>query len=59
MSRHDMTQMASITCAGCTFSYDETAGLKQLYRRRDVNPLTVLERMYAGSHALAGGGKHG
>jgi hypothetical protein len=28
-------------------SYDETAGLKQLYRRRKVEPLSVLERVYA------------
>jgi Protein of unknown function (DUF4007) len=28
-------------------SYDETAGLKQLYRRRKVEPLAVLERAYA------------
>lgn len=25
MSAHDMTTMPSVTCAGCTFSYDETA----------------------------------
>lgn len=28
-------------------SYDETAGLKQLYRRRPVEPLAVLEGAYA------------
>jgi Protein of unknown function (DUF4007) len=40
-------------------SYGETAGLKQLYRRRAVDPLKVLERMYAGSHALVGGAARG
>jgi hypothetical protein len=40
---------------GRAVSYSETAGLKQLYRRRRIDPINVLEKLYAGSHALAGG----
>jgi hypothetical protein len=32
---------------GGAVSYDETAGLKQLYRRRAVEPLALLERTYS------------
>lgn len=40
-------------------SYGETAGLKQLYRRREVSPLAILEKTYAASRAFAGGASRG
>jgi hypothetical protein len=42
---------------GRKVTYGETAGLKQLYRRREVAPLDVLEKTYAASHAPAGGSR--
>lgn len=39
--------------------YGETAGLKQLYRKKDVSPFDLLEKTYAGSRATAGGAKRG
>jgi hypothetical protein len=39
--------------------YGETAGLKQLYRRGDVEPLALLDTLYAGSRSLAGGAARG
>jgi hypothetical protein len=39
---------------GGKLSYDETAGLRQLYRRDQVDPLEVLEQTYH-VHAAAGG----
>jgi hypothetical protein len=39
--------------------YGETAGLKQLYRRKAVEPLEMLEKTYAESRTLAGGAARG
>jgi hypothetical protein len=39
--------------------YDETAGLKQLYRRKPVTPFAVLERAYAAPAAPVGGATRG
>src|SRR5207244_8456099 len=35
--------------------YGETAGLRQLYRRKTVLPLTLLKQAYAQRHPVAGG----
>jgi hypothetical protein len=37
--------------------YGETAGLRQLYRRKTVSPLTILEQTYAKCQSLAGGAR--
>jgi hypothetical protein len=40
-------------------TYGETAGLRQLYRKREVAPLDLLAKTYAGQTAFAGGASRG
>jgi hypothetical protein len=44
-----LEQIESLTAGG--LAYDETAGVKQVYRRRDLNRFEILEAYYrAGGH---------
>jgi hypothetical protein len=38
-------------CTGAALVYDVTAGLRQLYRRRDVDPLDILKGKPVGARA--------